>query len=259
VTSLVLALASPALAFQPSTLSNRPSVALRNTLRDMASYPDSQKFMSEFEQFDRSGAFSSSPQGGMDGRPDMMHGNGGGRGGPGGNPNPFARRSNPNDRMYTQDGFDPYSAYGSQFGMSQSDNRRGSGGASGPQGMEYYGEPGMMGGGGGMNGVHNDNTLDGFSYSSRVREQGSVRQQQGRMEYGGGPPSMYDYQDGGMDGGFDPRFAGGQMMGGGMEFEQQGGYEPQGSFEPQGGGYSEGQHGFGGFDGGNMDLSRMGP
>lgn len=267
VTSLVLALASPALAFQPSTLSNRPSVALRNTLRDMASYTDGPKFMSEFEQFDRNGAFSRSPQGGMDGRREMMQG----------------QRGNPNDRMFTQDGFDPYSAYGNQFGMNQSDNRRGGGSATGPQGMGYYGEPGMMGGGRGMNGVHDDNTLGGFSYSSRVREQGRVREQQRGMEHGG-PPPFYDYQGGGggMDSGFDPRFAGGPMMGGGMEFEQQGGGYPEqqqgggypqhqqgggypqqqqgGSYpQHQEGGYLEGPGGFGGFDGGDMDLSRMGP
>jgi len=170
--------------------------------------------------------------GGMDGRPNMMYM---GDGEP--MANPFARRGNPNDRVYTQDGFDPYSAYGNQYGMSQSDSSM-----RGHQGMEYHGSSGMMSGGGGMNGVHNDNTLEGFSYSNRVREM-----EQG-TKYGGGPPPFYEYQGGGMQGGFDPRFDREPMMGGGMgvDFEQRGGYP-------------EGPSDFGGFDGGDMDLSRMAP
>jgi len=224
--------------------------------------------MSEFEAFDRNGAFSRSPQGGMDGRPEMngmpeMNGRPEMNGGPemmyggeyggeyGGNPNPFSRRGgpgNPNDnRMHTRDGFDPYSAYGSSFGMSQSDR-----GGPGPQGMEYYGQPGMMsggsmmgGGGGEMNGVHKDNTMPGFSYSSRVREQ----QGGGGPDYEQAYDPSYDYER--MGGGFD-----GPMMGGGMEYEQQGyeqqGYEQQEGFPgPNGGEYA-------GFDG-EMDMRRMGP
>mmetsp|Transcript_3615 Transcript_3615/g.7911 ORF Transcript_3615/g.7911 Transcript_3615/m.7911 type:complete len:280 (-) Transcript_3615:373-1212(-) len=275
ITSLVLALASPALAFQPSNASTRPSVALHNTLRDMASYPDAQqgqRMMNDLEAFDRNGAFSRSPQGGMGGRPDMMSQQGGmggrpdmmsqqgmmpqqggmggmygGEYGGGGNPNPFARRGNPNDRMYTQDGFDPYSAYGTSFGTSQSDRRsRG----PGPQGMGYYGEPGMMGGGGrsmigggggGPNGVHNDNTIEGFSYSSRVREQ--------REFQGGAGPAWepgFDYE---MGAGFEDPMMG--QMGGGMGYE--GGMEYEQQFPgPNGGG------GYGGFEG-EMDMGRMGP
>lgn len=214
VSSLAVALAAPALAFQPPptrTPLTRPSLPLCNTLRDMASYPDGSQAMSEFDAFDRHGAFSRSPRGGVEGRPQAMYG---GR-----------------DRMYTQDGFDPYSAYGGQFGVSQSDRA-----------------PGAMLGGG-ANGVHNDNTLEGFAYSSRVREHGQGRVPR-RTEYGG--PPFHEYP-GGMEGGFDPRFAGGPMMMGGMEM---GGME----YEPQGGGYyPEGLGGFGGFDGGDVDHSRLGP
>jgi len=299
ITSLVLALASPALAFQPSNASTRPSVALQNTLRDMASYPDGQqgqRMMNDLEGFDRNGAFSGSPQGGMGGRPDMMSQQGGmggrpdmmsqqgsmggrpdmmsqqggmggrpemmsqqggmggmyggeygGGGGGGGNPNPFARRGNPNDRMYTQDGFDPYSAYGTSFGTSQSD-RRSRGPA--PQGMGYYGEPGMMGGGGrsmvgggggGPNGVHNDNTIEGFSYSSRVREQ---RDFQGGA--GAAWEPAFDYE---MGAGFEDPMMG--QMGGGMGYE--GGMEYEQQFPGQNGG-----DGYGGFEG-EMDMGRMGP
>ena len=215
VSSLVAALAAPALAFQPPTSPVRPSLSLGNTLRDMAAYPDFQQGAQappQYDSFDPRGAFSRSPRGAMEG-----------------------------DRMHTLDGFDPYSAYGGRFGMSQSDGRRG-----------HMGAPGAVMGGD-PNGVHDDNTLHGFSYSSRVQ-----RQPQGRMEYGGGPPpfmSQFFEQPGGMEGmeggfhpDFDPRFAGpGPMMEGGMEFEQQGG-----------GYYPEGPGGFGGFDG-DMDPSFMGP
>mmetsp|Transcript_24097 Transcript_24097/g.43219 ORF Transcript_24097/g.43219 Transcript_24097/m.43219 type:complete len:266 (-) Transcript_24097:267-1064(-) len=261
ITTLVLALASPAMAFQPSpTTSTRPTTILQNALRDMASYPDGQRQMSEFESFDRNGAFSRSPQGGMGGRPDMMYGEQQGMmggGGGGGNPNPFSRRggSGGNDRMYTRDGFDPYSAYGNSFGASQSENRRGGGGYGGFDGGMNMGQQGMMGGGGGgmmgggggggMNGVHADNTLGGFSYSSRVREQNH----NGGREYGGG--QGYEYE--GMGGGFD-----GPMMGGGMDYEQQG-YQQQGGYEQQGyPGQNGGGGGYGGFEGG-MDMGRMGP
>jgi hypothetical protein len=149
----------------------------------------------------------------------MMMYNEGGYGG-GYNPNPFSRRGN--DRMYTRDGFDPYSAYGNSFGMSQSDNRRRNGGG----GMDFF-PPDMMGGGAmmgrrEMNGVRNDNTMGGFSYSSRVRE------------YGAGRP--YDFDMEMMGGGFD-----GPPPMGGMEYEQ-GGF---------GGGY-------GGFED-DMDMNRLMP
>lgn len=210
LTSLVLVLATPALAFQPSPASDaRPSVALRNTLRDMASYPDDQRMMSDLEAFDRNGAFSRSPPGGMAGRPETMYGAGMG------NPNPFARRGGgPSGRVYTRDGFDPYSAYGTSFGP-------------GPRGLDYYAELGMMGGGGrgmgggGMNGVHDDNTIQGFSYSSRVREMGPA--------YDPG----YDFE---MGGGFEE-----PIWGGGME-----------EFHGPNGG-----RGYGGFDG-EMDMG-LGP
>lgn len=261
-TTVVLALATPALAFQqPSPASPRTSVAALNSLRDMAAFPDDMKMMSEFEAFDRNGAFSRSPQGGMGGRPDMMYGNGqqgmqGGMqgqgmqgGGMGGNPNPFSRRGGGNDRMYTRDGFDPFSAYGSSFGMSQSDNRRGAP-PGGGGGMEYFGGPGggpdmrMMGGGmnGGMNGVKADNTMGGFSYSSRNREYGYGGPGGGGGPYGEGMP--FDGFEEGMGGGFDGPMGG--PMGGGME--QGMGYEQQ-QGPPMGGGY-------GGFDG---DMSRLGP
>jgi len=238
VSSLVAVLAAPALAFQPPTSPVRPSLSLRNTLRDMAAYPDGPGSQAppQFDAFDPRGAFSRSPRGGMEA-----------------------------ERMHTQDGFDPFSAYGGQFGMSQSDGRRG-----------HMGAPGAVMGGD-PNGVHDDNTLGGFAYSSRVQ-----RAPQGHMEYGGRPPpfmsQFYEHpggMEGGMEGmessfesGFDPRFASpGPMMGGGMEFEQQGGgYYPEGQqgggYYPegqQGGGYyPEGPGGFGGFDG-DVDLSRMGP
>mmetsp|Transcript_16884 Transcript_16884/g.29061 ORF Transcript_16884/g.29061 Transcript_16884/m.29061 type:complete len:252 (+) Transcript_16884:97-852(+) len=243
---IALALAPAALAFQPSTGSDRPSVALQNTLRDMASYPDNnanqQRMMGDFEAFDRNGAFSRSPRGGMNGRPEMMYGgDGGGYGGGGGNPNPFSRRGGGGmggaDRMYTQDGFDPYSAFGTSFGMSQSDRRVRGGGYEGPRGgMDYYGDMMMMGGGtdgrsmmmgGEMNGVHNDNTIAGFSYSSRVRER------MGERGGPGGPPMMGG--GGGGYGEYDPgmMFYDEPMMG---EY----GY-------PEGGG-PDGGYGYGGFD-----------
>lgn len=202
---IALALAPAALAFQPSPPKTaRPTVALQNTLRDMASYPDNnanqQRMMGDFEAFDRNGAFSRSPRGGMNGRMDMMYGGGGGRGGGGGS----MSMGGPPDRMYTRDGFDPYSAFGTSFGMSQSDRR--GGGGYGPRGMDYYGEPGgmMMGGndgrsimmGGEMNGVHNDNTIAGFSYSSRVRERGGPGPMGGG--YGEYDPGMMFYDEGPM-------------------------------------------------------------
>ena len=202
-----IALAAPAVAFQsPAAKTTRPSVAAQMSLRDIASYPDDMKMMSEFEAFDRNGALSRSPMGGMGGRPDMMYQGGGGGGGY--NPNPFSRRDN--DRMYTRDGFDPYSAYGNSFGMSQSD-RRGGGRGGGP--MDYYGGGPMMMGGG-MNGVKADNTMGGFSYSSRNREYGMppmggmpFEYEQGMMGGGGFDGPMgdmgYDQGYGGGYGGFD--------------------------------------------------------
>ena len=237
--ALALALTAPAAtAFQSSAPPTRPSSTLQNALRDMASYPDDMKMMGDFEAFDRNGAFSRSPQGGMNGRPDRMM--------PGderhemmmGGPNGYSRRQGGDfvERMYTQDGFDPYSAFSQNFGMSQSD-RRGGGGV-GPR-DEYMGmggppPPGMMGPGGmggGPNNVRADNTMGGFSYSSRVRDYGGPYGDMGGDMMMGGP------QDGGMmmgpqgmggpQGGFD----GPMGMGGGMEYDQ--GYGPMGG----GGGY----------------------
>jgi len=98
--------------------------------------------------------------------------------GEGGNPNPFARQGEGHgSRMYTRDGFDPYSAYSGSTGAGQSENRRGAAGGQGRMrgGVgEFYG-PGLHGGD--MNGVHNDNTMCGFSYSSRGTQYGG---------YGGG-------------------------------------------------------------------------
>jgi len=229
ISSLVLALSAPsAMAFAPSSSSSstRQSTAVQNTLRDMASYPDEMKMMDEFEQFDRNGAFSRSPQGGMGGRPGMMGGMGmeGQRNMQmqGGNPNPFARGGN--DRMYTQDGFDPYSAYGNSFGMSQSDNRRG---GPGPRGGNMMGG-GMYGGGPEMiNGVRTTDTMGGFEYDSRTRSRdgglgappgmpmGGEYFDQGGMGYGMGGfdgPMMEGPMDYGYPGQFDgPQ--GGEMMG----------------------------------------------
>ena len=231
ISSLVIALsataAPSAMAFAPSSSSTRQSTAVQNTLRDMASYPDEMKMMDEFEQFDRNGAFSRSPQGGMGGRPGMMGGMGmeGQRNMQmqGGNPNPFARGGGGNDRMYTQDGFDPYSAYGNSFGMSQSDNRRG----PGPRGGNMMGG-GMYGGGPEMiNGVRTTDTMGGFEYDSRTRSRdgglgappgmpmGGEYFDQGGMGYGMGGfdgPMM----DGPMDYGYPGQFdgpQGGEMMG----------------------------------------------
>lgn len=287
---VALALTAPAVAFQPSNPASarQSAVAHQMALRDIASYPDDMKMMSEFEAFDRNGAFSRSPQGGQGGRsdmnmyqggsgermmgpgPDMYQGQGQGQGQGGGmmSPNPFSRRGQgQSDRMYTRDGFDPYSAYGESHGMSQSDRRdpRGMGGNNGggmsqsagrgPQGMGggqqgFYGGPDMMmggggggrpmGGGGRMNGVKADNTMGGFSYSSRNREYADGYGA-GPMMYGP-PQSQFEYEQG-MMGGYEGPMGG---MGGmeGMEYEQ--GY-------PMGGDY-------GGYDGDmSDDMSRMAP
>eukprot|EP00578_Thalassiosira_sp_NH16_P004233 CAMPEP_0181130088 /NCGR_PEP_ID=MMETSP1071-20121207/29669_1 /TAXON_ID=35127 /ORGANISM="Thalassiosira sp., Strain NH16" /LENGTH=268 /DNA_ID=CAMNT_0023216119 /DNA_START=34 /DNA_END=837 /DNA_ORIENTATION=+ len=239
IASIVLAMAAPTAAFRSAPSASRPSTSL-DSLRDIASFSDDMKMMGgEYEAFDRNGAFSRSPRGGAGGRPDMMYGGGGqgmgqgmgppgqgmgqamgppGQGmGPPGQPDPFARRGGGGeDRMHTRDGFDPYSAYGSSFGTSRSDGRRGGG-------MDYYGPDMMMGGGGMMmgrggemmNGVRNDNTMGGFSYSSRVTDYGQGGPGGGPQDYGrGGGPQDYD-----MGGFFDE----GPPMGfGGMEYDQQG-------------------------------------
>ena len=228
ISSLVIALSAPAaMAFAPSS-TTRQSTTLQNTLRDIASFQDDMKMMNEFEVFDRNGAFSRSPQGGMGGRPDMF--GMGQREMQMGGGNPFAR----GDRMYTQDGFDPYSAYGNSFGMSQSDNRRGPGGPRGQRMGEYYGGgPGMMMGPGGMNGVRNTDTMNGFEYDSRTSRRGPGGQMGGPM---GG--EYFDQGMGGM-GGFDGPMDMG-MGGPGMEY---GGYDGQ-------------------FEGGQDmrgDMSRLGP
>jgi len=260
--TLALALAAPAVAFQsPATKTFRPSVAAQMSLRDIASYSDDMKMMSEYEAFDRNGALSRSQMGGMGGRPemggrpDMMYqgqgGGGGGRpdmmyqgqgGGGGQNPNPFSRRGNDNDRMYTRDGFDPYSAYGNSMGMSQSDRRGGGRGGMGGPPMDYYGGgPDMVMGGGGMNvnGVKADNTMGGFSYSSRNREYEN-------MNMGGGPPMGGEGMMGGMGGGMPYEYEQGMMGGGGFD-------GPMGGMDYDQGGYGGG---YGGFDG---DMSQMGP
>jgi len=208
----------------------------------MASYPDNSRAMPEFEAFDRNGAFSGSPQGRMGDRPEMMNDpqmmndrqemmsnpqqqmmNNGYGGGPGQNPNPFSRRQGGgNDRVYTQDGFDPYSAYGSQFGSSQ----------SGP-GMQMGGGAGFGTGRGSgqVNGVKNDNTMGGFSYSSRNREMQG--QMPGQQMQGG------QYDNEGMGGGFDGPM---EMMGGGFD----------GPMEMMGGFNGGPMEMMGGFDGGPM-------
>lgn len=192
IASLVLAASAPAaLAFQPSggNASVRPSLALQMSLRDIASFTDGGRMMGDFEAFDRNGAFSRSPQGGMYGR------GGGGMMGP--------------DRMYTRDGFDPFSAYGNSFGMSQSGRH-----ASSRQYDMMYGGPDMMmmGGGPGMNSVRHDNTMGGFDYSSRVREYGAPRPFDYDMgmggfdgPMGGGMDFDQGYGRGGGYGGFDDR------------------------------------------------------
>jgi len=202
---LALAAAPSALAFQTSSTSSAAApttTALKNALRDMAAYPDDTKMMSEFEAFDRNGAFSRSPQQQQQqqqqqrgGRQDMMYDQGLPPGGMmGGNPmaNPFARRGGGGGGGggRSLDGFDPHSAYGNSYGMSQSDNRRGGGDmmmGGMDYGMDYFGPPDMMmmpmgrggGGGGGRgggmmggmrNGVRDTNTMGGFSYSSRVTD-----------------------------------------------------------------------------------------
>ena len=191
----LLALAAPASAFVPSAATApAKTTALSNNLRDMAAYPDQERQMGDFAAFDRNGAFSRSPRGDMGG-----------------------------DRMYTQDGFDPYSAYGGNFGGSPSEQRR-MGGMQGGMGMGPmmgggYGEP-MMGG---MNGARADNTMGGFNYSSRVRG------------YGAGRPFEMDFEMG-------PEGMGPMGPGGMMDYDE--GYGPQG--------------GYGGFEGGDQ-MSRMGP
>lgn len=224
IASLALA-AAPALAFQTCPSRPRPPLALRNSLRDMASFPDDMKMMSEFEAFDRNGAFSRSPRGRPGGNLDP-YGSGGqgqGQGGGGGG------------RMYTMDGFDPYSAYSQGFG----------GGGGPPPGAPAGGPRGFV------NGVKADNTMGGFAYSSRGTDYGY-----GGGPYGGGPYG-YDFDGGEMMGeeggamyrGGQPQ--GGAMYGGGPPPEMMGmdyGYGRDFP-EEEGGGY-------GGFDG---DLSRMGP
>jgi hypothetical protein len=244
---LLLALASPpapAHAFQsPNKSIAAPSSAtsLRNALRDMAAFPDDMKMMSEFEAFDRNGAFSRSPQQG---------GGYGGMMGGGGNANgPFAHRGRGERGGRSLDGFDPHSAYGDSYGMSHGDVMRGGGGGGMDYGMDYYGPPDMMmmmGRGGGMgmgmmnNNVRDTNTMGGFSYSSRVRDYAGYDRGMG----GGG---------GGM-GGFD----GPMMMGGGFDGPMMGGgemeYDPMYDQQQQqrGGGYGGGYGGLG-------DMSRMGP
>lgn len=263
---LLAALVAPSaiLAFQSSasTSSSSATTALRNALRDMAAYPDDSKMMSEFEAFDRNGAFSRSPsmQGGGGGGGQMLQGQGVGMMGGG----PFAHRQPPppmgrGGGGRSLDGFDPHSAYGNSYGMSQSENRRGDvmmmreqGGMGGGMdyGMDYFGPPppdmmmmmsqdqrgGRRGGGGPRNPVRNDNTMGGFSYSSRVTDYaGYDRGMGGGFE--GGPMMM-----GG--GGFD---GGPMMMGGGeMDYEM---FDQQQQQEQRGG------RGYGGFG----DMSRMGP
>lgn len=229
--SVVLALAAaPATAFQPSA-AGRQASAISANLRDMVSYHDERMDMGmmpeqhQFESFDPNGSYSRSPQGGMGGRPGMMHG--GGQGGGGGYGGP--------DRMYTQDGFDPFSAYGNSHGMSRSDRR-----GPGPRGgMDPYANGMQMRGGPG-NRVKADDTMGGFAYSSRHTDYG----------YGGMGPSEYEYfGDGGIDdmmGGFEQ--GPGPMMGGGMDMDYGHGYPRQ---DQMGGG------GYGGFDG--PDMGQMGP
>ena len=142
---VALAAAPSALAFQTSSSSSSsssPATALQNALRDMAAYPDDMKMMSEFEAFDRNGAFSRSPQQqGGGGRQDMMYGGPPPPGGMmGGNPNPFSRRGGGGGGR-SLDGFDPHSAYGNSFGMSQSDGRGGDMMHGMDYSMDYYGPP----------------------------------------------------------------------------------------------------------------------
>lgn len=252
ISSLVLALSAPAaMAFAPSTTSTRQSTAVQNSLRDMAAYPDEMKMMGEFEQFDRNGAFSRSPQGGMQGgmQGDMQGGMNGGsnmRGMNGG------RDMSGMHRM--RDGFDPYSAYGNSYGMSQSDHRHGGPPSQPPRGMmmDFEMGPEMMMGGGGMNGVRDTNTMGGFEYDSR-----STRRGGGGM---GGPPGMM---------GGPEFFDQGMGMGGGMGFD---GPNPMMGMGGPGMDYGHGYDGqFGGedmrgdgqFGGGDMRgddiMSRLGP
>ena len=271
---LLAALVAPSaiVAFQfsssSSVSSSSSATALRNALRDMAAYPDDNKMMSEFEAFDRNGAFSRSPM--MQGAGgQMLQGQGGMMGGP------FAHRQQPpqmgrgggGGRGRSLDGFAPHSAYGNSYGMSQSENRRGDvmmmrehggmGGGGMDYGMDYFGPPppdmmmmmseqqrggGRRGGGGGggpRNPVRNDNTMGGFSYSSRVTDYaGYDRGMGGGFE--GGPMMMGDR------GGFD----GPMMMGGGeMDYEM---FDQQQQQQEQRGGGGGGYGGFG-------DMSRMGP
>lgn len=272
---LLAALVAPSaiVAFQSSSTSSLSSsssaTALRNALRDMAAYPDDNKMMSEFEAFDRNGAFSRSPMmqgggGGGGGGGQMLQGQGGMMGGPFAHRQPLPPMGRGGGRSL--DGFDPHSAYGNSYGMSQSENRRGDvmmmreqggmGGAGRDYGMDYFGPPppdmmmmmsqdqrgggGRRGGGGGgpRNPVRNDNTMGGFSYSSRVTDYAGYDRGMGGGGGGfeGGPMMM-----GG--GGFD----GSMMMGGGeMDYEM---FDQQQQQEQRGGG------GYGGFG----DISRMGP
>jgi hypothetical protein len=273
--SLLVALAAPtSMAFQ-SPAPRSTSTSLHNALRDMAAFPDDMKMMSEFEAFDRNGAFSRSPQQVQYQQQGGGGGGGGGgygppppgmMGGGGGNPNPFARRGGGGGGGgiggRSLDGFDPHSAFGNNYGMSQSDMMmRGPPppGMGMDYGMDYYGPPdmqmmmmmggprgggggGRMGGGGGMmnNGVRDTNTMGGFSYSSRVRDYAGYDQGMGGG-YEGGPMMM-----GGGGGGYDGPMMGGGGGGGEMEYDQM--YDQQ-QQQQRGGGYG----GFGG------DMSRMGP
>ena len=74
-----------------------------------------------------------------------------------GNPNPFTRRGGGGGGGggRSLDGFNPHSAYGNSFGMSQSDGRGGDMMRGMDYGMDYYAPPDMMimmGRGGGRGG-----------------------------------------------------------------------------------------------------------
>ena len=303
---LALAAAPSALAFQTSSSTSTSSSAaaapttsaLKNALRDMAAYPDDTKMMSEFEAFDRNGAFSRSPQqqqqqqqqhqrqrggrqdvmmqqGGGGGRQDMMYDQGPPPGGMmGGNPmsNPFARRGGGGGGGgRSLDGFDPHSPYGNSYGMSQSDNRRGGGDmmmGGMDYGMDYFGPPDMMmmpmGRGGGGGGGRGGGMMGGMR--NGVRDTNTM----GGFSYSSRVTDYAGYDDRGMMGGGGGGFdgpGGPMMMGGGG-----GGYD-QGPMGMGGGGGMEYDHmdgfemqrGMGGYGGGGGDygglgdMSRMGP
>jgi len=231
---LIAALSAPASAFRsPSPISRcttqsrssaPQSSQLSNSLRDLTEMPNGQQQQQQQQmmpnQYD---PFSRSPQGG----PNMHEG-----------------------RHYSNDGFDPFGAYGGGRGMA----RPSPGGgyhpdmtmmAPGPMmddARRFDRQGSRSGMGGSADGARNDQTHAGFDYSSR------------NGMYGQGGQTPYD--DMWMTGGFEqgPQ----QFEQGPPQFEQRPSPMGMGDMGGMGMMYEEdGYHGYGGFE--EDMMGRMGP